>query len=800
MTKINEARLIINANPELAKEWHCEKNGDLTPHNITIGSGKKVWWKCSKNPEHVWEAKVLNRGKGNGCPFCSGKRSTNTNNLAVQNAPLSKEWHPTKNKDLTPFDVTSGSSKKVWWQCPSVESHSWKTTIASRNKGGHGCPKCSGRISSVEKSLEVLNPELTKEWHPTKNKKTPSEFTVNSGKKVWWQCSENPAHEWEAVIASRNRGHGCPECGRQQALDTRSEQYKHKSLSALFPRLLEEWDYTKNQDFSPELLSAASHAKVWWICSEDPSHQWKTLIVTRTNGSQCPYCIGRVASKETSLGALNPVLAKEWHPKKNKELTPEDVRPNTGLKVWWQCSLHPDHEWQAQISNRNRRGDSCPHCHSRTSFYEQTVYYFLRKVFPNTTNQEMIKNDDDTKREVDIYIPELSLGIEYDGYYYHKLRMKHDKDKNKYMNENGVQLIRIREEPLEVLSTNNCINFKTGANNFARLEEAIRSVIGFILDKYTLSNETIAQLSNLKKNISIDDDLSNIYEGYLFAKQKNNLEEKFPDIAEEWHPTKNKNLKPSQVSYSSNKKVWWLCPKGHPYDRPVNTRTLNNRKGGCPYCAGKRVNDDNSLSSQKPSLAKEWHPIKNGSLTPNDVIAGSHKKVWWLCSKKPDHEWEAVIESRGRGNGCPYCAGRKINHTNSLESINPEAAKLWHPTKNGDMAPSQVAPNTHKRVWWQCKEDQNHEWEAYISNIHRGRSCPVCSKKTRAEKIVATRRATLLKELKESAAKKGFTLISTSYLGSREKHLFKCKNNHESKHSPRMFKENNPQCTHCVNK
>ena len=223
--------------------------------------------------------------------------------------------------------------------------------------------------------------------------------------------------------------------------------------------------------------------------------------------------------------------------------------------------------------------------------------------------------------------------------------------------------------------------------------------------------------------------MSNIYEGYLFAKQKNNLEEKFPDIAEEWHPTKNRNLKPSQVSYSSNKKVWWLCPKGHPYDRPVNTRTRKNRKGGCPYCAGKRVNDDNSLSSQKPSLAKEWHP-----------------------------------------------------------------------TKNDDMTPSQVAPNAHKRVWWQCKEDQNHEWEAYISNIRRGRSCPVCAKKTRAEKAVATRRANALKELKESAAKKGFTLISTSYLGSREKHLFKCKNNHESKHSPRMFKEKNPQCTHCVYK
>ena len=34
-----------------------------------------------------------------------------------------------------------------------------------------------------------------------------------------------------------------------------------------------------------------------------------------------------------------------------------------------------------------------------------------------------------------------------------------------------------------------------------------------------------------------------------------------------------------------------------------------------------------------PDLVKEWHPTKNGDLTPNDFTHGSGKKVWWLCPK-----------------------------------------------------------------------------------------------------------------------------------------------------------------------
>jgi hypothetical protein len=59
------------------------------------------------------------------------------------------------------------------------------------------------------------------------------------------------------------------------------------------------------------------------------------------------------------------------------------------------------------------------------------------------------------------------------------------------------------------------------------------------------------------------------------------------------------------------------------------------------------------LSKQNPKLAEEWHPEKNGNLTPDDVIPLWAKKVWWKCKK--GHEWQAVIVSRKNGTGCPHC-------------------------------------------------------------------------------------------------------------------------------------------------
>ena len=120
-----------------SNKWIKTKNKPLAPKDVTPGSSRKVWWKCKKG--HEWKAIIASRSKGSGCPYCYGKKVGEDNNLAVKFPEVAKEWHPTKNKLLTPKDVTYGSGKKVWWKCS--KGHTWETTIVSRSKG-NSCPLC----------------------------------------------------------------------------------------------------------------------------------------------------------------------------------------------------------------------------------------------------------------------------------------------------------------------------------------------------------------------------------------------------------------------------------------------------------------------------------------------------------------------------------------------------------------------------------------------------------------------------------------------------------------------------------
>lgn len=141
-------------NPELAKQWHPTKNGELTPRDVSIGSNKKVWWKCSKGDDHEWEAPVNTRNNGLGCPICSNQKTSRSNCLAVKNPKLAKEWHPSKNGSSTPYDFTPGSGKLVWWlgKC----GHEWKTSIRNRT-AGKGCYLCKHIKANKTRHTNKIN-------------------------------------------------------------------------------------------------------------------------------------------------------------------------------------------------------------------------------------------------------------------------------------------------------------------------------------------------------------------------------------------------------------------------------------------------------------------------------------------------------------------------------------------------------------------------------------------------------------------------------------------------------------------
>lgn len=204
----------------------------------------------------------------------------------------------------------------------------------------------------------------------------------------------------------------------------------------------------------------------------------------------------------------------------------------------------------------------------------------------------------------------------------------------------------------------------------------------------------------------------------------------YPSIAKEWDAAKNVPLLPTQVISGTRRKVWWRCPKGHSWRAAVYSRTTLGT--GCPVCTGRQaLAGENDLATLYPDIAAQWDEEKNGVLHPNNVTAGSNRRVWWRCEK--GHSYRAVIAQRvQRGDGCPYCANRKVlPGFNDLATAAPLVAKQWHETLNGAPTPEMVTAGSHKKAWWQCS--YGHVWKATIYSRAGVQQCgcPVCAGKTK---------------------------------------------------------------------
>jgi hypothetical protein len=433
---VREVEDLAKVRPDLAAEWHPSKNRALTPRNVTRGSGIKAWWLCGEG--HEWEAVISSRVAGNGCPYCSNQKVlAGFNDLATTDPEIANTWHPTKNEGLLPTQVTRKAHKKVWWICQT--GHSSIATVADRTSG-YGCGVCNGRqVEQGFNDLATTDPEIAAKWHPTKNGfSNPTQVPRNSNKKKWWLCPLG--HSWIASVSDLTRGQGCAVCAGQQIevgqndlatshpeiaaqwhptknldlLPTQVTAFSHKAvwwfcteghdwkisvsrraigrgcsfcagkkvwkgfndLATTDPVIAATWHPTKNEGLLPTQVTRKSHKKVWWICPL--GHAWSSVISSRTNGNNCPYCSGTsVLQGFNDLATTDPELANEWHPKKNIGLSLVDVSRGSSRKVWWVCA--EGHEWNATVSHRaNDRG--CPRC--ATSGYDATsdgYLYLLRK-------------------------------------------------------------------------------------------------------------------------------------------------------------------------------------------------------------------------------------------------------------------------------------------------------------------------------------------------------------------------------------------------------------------------------------
>ena len=366
---------------------------------------------------------------------------------------LIDEW--AKDKNSKPMSAYSkGSMKKVWWHC--TKGHEWEAMIGNRIKG-RGCPYCSNkRLLLGYNDLETWCNQndmlkLIDEWDYQQNELTPKDYVYGSQVKVNWLCKKR--HSYLMSIYNRTKGKGnCPYCNSQVLLKG------YNDLATKNPQLISEWNNKRNNPLTPSDVMVKSNRKVWWKCKS--GHEWLCSVADRTEGSSCPYCSGRKALPGyNDLATINPDLAMEWHPFKNGSLLPSQVRPHAGKKVWWQCPK--GHEWEATIDSRSS-GRGCPYCNHQTSFAEQAILFYVKKAF-----SDAISRDTHLGFEIDIFIPSLSTGIEYDGQAWHNNKQKQDLDnqKNKLCTDNKIRLIRIREPELPALSDCICIHRQDKRSN-----------------------------------------------------------------------------------------------------------------------------------------------------------------------------------------------------------------------------------------------------------------------------------------------------------------------------------------------
>lgn len=486
-------------------------------------------------------------------------------------------------------------------------------------------------------------------------------------------------------------------------------------------KLIQEWDFDKNNALNifPDKITLGSDKKVWWKCQKC-HYSWFASVGHRFRGRGCPKCANenRMKSRVAHYGSLldhNPDLCKEWNYDKNNNLKPEYFLPGSGKSVWWKCSKC-GHEWKTSISNRNSKSNktNCPNCSIvyQSSIAEKCVYFYIKKMFPDA--QENARLNFLSNRELDIYIPSIRVGIEYDGGLWHN-NISIDKEKDNLCNKNKIFLIRIREKSCPKFENKSLIIWtEKPKNSYIKLNTPIIICLNFLSQKY---NKTY------RFNVDIQHDYDNILGTIKNLSVQNSV--KNTHLIDEWNYELN-NIDPSSVSIHSNKLVWWKCRIcNNSWKVSVNNRSQGN---GCPYCSHKKIKQGyNDLETTNPEILEEWDYEKN-ILKPSDIFSGSNKKVWWKC-KICNHIWESSPNSRiNQHTGCPYCSNKKIlTGFNDLYSQNQELMKEWDFNKN-NINPKLISPGCNKKVWWKCSVCGN-KWQVSPNNRTGAKKsgCPKCS-------------------------------------------------------------------------
>lgn len=541
--------------PKTASRWDWDLN-KLPPSDVIVSSAKRAFWLCERG--HSFERPVRDMVETNSCPYCTNKQVlAGFNDLQHKFPEIASELLDSVERTEVAKTILAVSTKKYQWRCE--KGHIWQASVRTRTLG-HGCPYCAKRaLDKSTNSLQVLHPEISKEWDFEKNAPiTPSDVFDGGSKGYWWRCGFQ--HSWRTSIARRVAGRGCHVCANRKVLAGFND------LATKRPDLAGEWDNEKNSKRADEVLYG-SNRKYWWLCQL--SHSFEASPSKRIlESTGCPYCANKsVLPGFNDLASQRPLLAGRWSTKNTRK--PSEVFGDSQSKFIFECPL--GHDWHVQPSSISTES-YCPTCANREI---EIGFNDIPTRFPELAST---------------FDPALNPGVD--------LRMVDPRSKAKlsWRCQLGHVWTVAPANRLGGQGCPYCANKKVlkGFNDLASKFPEIAAQWSFernpkLPDEVNFASNAVhwwkCELNHLYRQ-AISNKTLKVYKCPYCSRKTvlkgfNDLASEFPELSKEWHPSRNGTLKPEMVVSGTSRRIWWKCTAGHEWPAAPSTRI----KGiGCPSC------------------------------------------------------------------------------------------------------------------------------------------------------------------------------------------------------------------------
>ena len=560
--------------PKLMKEWDDEVNSayGIFPQRLGSQSNTYAYWRCQYG--HQWKAKISNRYHGRGCPECSKYLRTSFPEQAVYFC-IKRIFPDAVNSYKIVFD----SSMELDVYIPSLKTAieydgvAWhREETFDREKRKYSICQAEGiRLYRLKENAEHADVQGVADVIIV----VPRVF---SGTLEGYQALDEAIKKLLLKMV--------PDRAENYDVNTKRDRIaiyesfltaqKRSSLEKEYPSLAAQWHPEKNGTLKPSMVLSHSNYKAWWI--GDCGHEWITPVAVRTRGNGCPYCSGKTVLKGfNDLKTLFPDIARSWHPCKNDDKTPDMFTAGSGYRAYWLCDVCGQ-EWQAQINNRTGRKGGCPYCaHIKPIEGKNdlaTVCPELMKEWHYAKNS----NVDPTKllpnSNKKVWWKCAQCGLEYQA-------IISNRQKGTGCKRCAGQVLIPGENDLATLYPQLAKEWDYETNHISP-----REVFASSNKKYywtcALGHRWQAAPNSRK------DKGCPYCSGNKVLKGFNDIQTTYPEIAKEWHPTKNQGLEPTEVSKGYTKKVWFLCSECHnAYESFIGNKIKG--FGKCPVCSPRKT-------------------------------------------------------------------------------------------------------------------------------------------------------------------------------------------------------------------